>query len=496
MIMESKLCTILSITYCFIKCSIVSKVNNYCTVYDYAHNIIGIVFSICEIDISVLLFVSPHTLCIGQTLIIGNIYTLSFSEDYFGTMISPCGEVLLGNKIIQSNIIEIPIFDESLSIVERGDVKTPFITGINAIDVLFPCGKGQRLLILGDRKTGKTSLAMSIINHQLNCNKYFNNNVISIYVFIGTRSSDIVRCFYKLNNSNCIFISASSSSYLGMQFLAPMVGAAISEYYAKKNMNVLLIFDDLSKHAIAYREISVMNRILVGRDSYPGDIFYIHASLLEKGAQYSTGGSITIIPIVETIDEEISDYIPTNIISITDGQIVLSKLLFNLDIKPAIDLYASVSRIGSYAQIGFIKRMISKCLWYCSKYNDIEKFSLVLRKSDFSSDVLDIVKYGKIWKSVFIQDFMSTCDIGFQCILFYVINNKLISYCISDDEIFDIMLYDLNVKIFSFISQIFDIFIAENDYTLIIEKIIHESNEYIDIFCNIIYCIINKICKV
>jgi len=240
------------------------------------------------------------------------------------------------------------------SIISRKSVNVPLETGIKVIDSLVPIGHGQRELIIGDTKTGKTSIAIDSILNQSSL------DTISIYVAIGQKRSSVARIANILKEKNClkssIIVAATASDSAALQYIAPYSGCAIGEFFMSKGMRVLIIYDDLSKHAVSYRQLSLLLRRPPGREGYPGDVFFLHSRLLERAANLTTNGSITALPIIETIQGDVSAYIPTNVISITDGQLFLDTELFMRGIRPAVSPGLSVSRVGSAAQCKTLKK--------------------------------------------------------------------------------------------------------------------------------------------
>jgi F-type H+-transporting ATPase subunit alpha len=269
-------------------------------------------------------------------------------------------------------------------IIDRRSVFEPMQTGIKAIDALLPIGRGQRELIIGDRQTGKTTLALDTI---INQKKAFdeareNDQLHCIYVSIGQKRSTVAQIRKTLNDYGAMayttIVAATASDPAPLQFLAPYVGAAIGEYYRDNGMHALIVYDDLSKHAVAYRQMSLLLRRPPGREAYPGDVFYLHSRLLERAAKMSDalgGGSLTALPIIETQEGDVSAYIPTNVISITDGQIFLESTLFHKGIRPAINVGLSVSRVGAAAQIKAMRQVAGKIKLEMSQYEEIAAFA-------------------------------------------------------------------------------------------------------------------------
>src|SRR3989344_5977494 len=294
----------------------------------------------------------------------GKILSIPVGENLIGRVIDPLGRPLDGGVPIHSEVSN-HIERRAYGVIERKSVNAPLHTGIKAIDAMIPIGRGQRELIIGDRQTGKTTIALDTILNQINEDP--KNRPICIYVAIGQKDSKVARFVHELKERGAmeysIIVSAGASSPAALQFLAPYSGAAIGEYFMDKGKDALAIYDDLSKHATAYRQMSLLLRRPPGREAYPGDIFYLHSRLLERAAKLSDamgGGSLTALPIIETQEGDVSAYIPTNVISITDGQIYLETDLFNKGIRPAINVGISVSRVGSSAQTKAMKKVAGK----------------------------------------------------------------------------------------------------------------------------------------
>ena len=291
-----------------------------------------------------------------------------------GRVVNPLGLPLDDKGPIKSDVF-MKVERLAPGVVERQPVKEPLQTGIKAIDAMIPIGRGQRELIIGDRQTGKTAIAIDAIINQRN------NDVICIYVAIGQKNSTIAYIIKILEDYNAmdysIVVVSSASDPSPLQYLAPYSGCAIGEYFRDKGQHALLVYDDLSKHAAAYREISLLLRRPPGREAYPGDVFYLHSRLLERAAKYDDehgGGSLTALPIIETQAGDVSGYIPTNVISITDGQIYLEPELFNSGIRPGINVGISVSRVGGNAQIKAMKQVAGKLRLDLAQYRELATF--------------------------------------------------------------------------------------------------------------------------
>ena len=302
-------------------------------------------------------------------------------DGFLGRVISPLGEPIDGKGPIEAEGYN-PIEKQAPGILERQSVDTPLHTGILAIDSMFPIGRGQRELIIGDRQTGKTSIATDAILNQKD------KDVLCIYVAIGQKASSIARVAGDLQKHGAMsyttIVAATASDSAPLQYIAPYAGTALAEYFMGKGKSVLIVYDDLSKHAVAYRAISLLLRRSPGREAYPGDVYYLHSRLLERSCRMRDdlgGGSITALPIVETQAGDVSAYIPTNVISITDGQIFLESALFNAGNRPAVNVGLSVSRVGGAAQTKAMKKANANLRIELAQYKDMESFA------QFSSDL-------------------------------------------------------------------------------------------------------------
>lgn len=316
----------------------------------------------------------------------GRFLTISAHESMLGRVVDPLGNVIDGGSPLKGGK-EMKLEASAPGVMDRAPVSEPLQTGIIAIDSLIPIGRGQRELIIGDRQTGKTTVAIDAILNQRG------QNVMCIYVSVGQRESRTAEVVRTLKEHGAleytIVVSASASQSAIMQFLAPYAGAAIGEYFMNQGKDALIIYDDLSKHAVAYREMSLLLRKPPGREAYPGDVFYIHSRLLERAAKLSPergGGSLTALPIVETQAGDVSAYIPTNVISITDGQIFLESSLFYQGVRPAINVGISVSRVGSAAQTKAMKKVSGTIKLDLAQYYELAAFS------QFSSELDPVTK--------------------------------------------------------------------------------------------------------
>lgn len=296
-------------------------------------------------------------------------------NEMLGRVVDPLGRPLDGLGELEKMKLS-PIDADAPSIVDREPVSEPMYTGIKVVDALMPIGRGQRQLIIGDRQTGKTAIAVDAMINQRS------SDVACIYVAIGQKASTVAKVVDRLKSNgameNCVVISASASDPAPLQYIAPYAGVALAEHFRDEGGHALVIYDDLSKHAVAYRQISLLLRRPPGREAYPGDIFYLHSRLLERAAKLSNlmgGGSLTALPIVETQAGDISSYIPTNLISITDGQIYLESDLFNSGVRPAVNISLSVSRVGAAAQKKAMKGLVGALRLDIAQYREVVSFS-------------------------------------------------------------------------------------------------------------------------
>jgi F-type H+-transporting ATPase subunit alpha len=346
----------------------------------------------------------------------GRIASIGVGEGLLGRVISPTGQPLDGKGPIEGEIFIMPFERKAPGVIFRQPVKQPLQTGIKAIDAMIPIGRGQRELIIGDRQTGKTAIAIdTIINQRSNFEK--GKPVFCIYVAVGQKSSTVANIAKTLEEHNAleytVIVLASASDPAASQFYAPFAGAAIGEFYRDTGRDALIIYDDLSKQAVSYREVSLLLRRPPGREAYPGDVFYLHSRLLERAAKIiesddvarqmndlpesirhmvKGGGSLTALPIIETQAGDVSAYIPTNVISITDGQIFLESNLFNAGVRPAINVGISVSRVGGNAQIKAMKKIAGTLKVDQAQYRELEAFSKF--GSDLDASTLAILNKG------------------------------------------------------------------------------------------------------
>ena len=354
----------------------------------------GMVESVEPGRLGIMLFDGAESVGVG-TLVTrsGKRAGIPVGEKFLGRVIDPLGEPIDGKGPIEAEGYN-PIEKQAPGILERQSVDTPLHTGILAIDSMFPIGRGQRELIIGDRQTGKTSIATDAILNQKD------TGVLCIYVAIGQKASSIARVAEDLKKHGAMsyttIVAATASDSAPLQYIAPYAGTALAEYFMSKGKSVLIVYDDLSKHAVAYRAISLLLRRSPGREAYPGDVFYLHSRLLERSCRMRDdlgGGSITALPIVETQAGDVSAYIPTNVISITDGQIFLESALFNAGNRPAVNVGLSVSRVGGAAQTKAMKKANSNLRIELAQYKDMESFAQF--SSDLDAETRRQLEHGK-----------------------------------------------------------------------------------------------------
>lgn len=357
----------------------------------------------------------------------GKLLSIPVGESIVGRVVSPLGEAIDGMGTLTADA-DMPIERVAYGVMERSAVNEPIHTGIKAIDAMIPIGRGQRELIIGDRGTGKTTIAIdTIINQKFEPKE---KRPICIYVAIGQKRSKTASIMAKLQEAGAMeyttIVATSASEASPMLFLAPFAGAAIGEYFMQQGKDVLVVFDDLSKHANAYRQMSLLLRRPPGREAYPGDIFYLHSRLLERSAKLSKelgGGSITALPIIETQEGDISAYIPTNVISITDGQIFLETDLFNKGIRPAINVGNSVSRVGSSAQTKAMKKVSGKIKLELAQFRELEAFMQFA--SDLDEDTKNRIESGQKYVELLKQKQGNPTPFYKQAVAIYAANNGL-----------------------------------------------------------------------
>jgi len=405
----------------------------------------------------------------------GKVLSIPVGEALIGRVVNPLGEPIDEKGVIESNTT-LPIEREAYGVIDRESVNTPLATGIKAIDSMIPIGRGQRELIIGDRSTGKTTLAIDTILNQRNEPK--ETRPICIYVAIGQKESKTARIVTQLKSAGAmeytIVVSASAAMPAALQFLAPYAGAAIGEYFMEQGKDALVVYDDLSKQAVAYRQLSLLLRRPPGREAYPGDIFYLHSRLLERAAKLSKekgGGSLTALPIIETQENDISAYIPTNVISITDGQIFLEADLFNKGIRPAINVGNSVSRVGSAAQTKAMKKVSGKIKLELAQFRELEAFMQF--SQDLDPETKARIESGRRMVEVLKQGKGAPLSMERQVVIIYAAIKEFLKTVPVD------RIGDLEEKLFSYIEtkqpKLFSTIAKERDISEATDKMLTET---------------------
>jgi F-type H+/Na+-transporting ATPase subunit alpha len=376
-----------------------------------AGNVSAIAFSLEEEFIGTIILGAANSVSVGDRVRgTGRVLSIPVADEILGRVVNALGEAADGKGTIgtESSVKYYPLERPAADVVSRESVKTPLHTGIKAVDAMIPIGRGQRELIIGDRGTGKTAIALDTILNQMNDKG--RPPVTCVYVSIGQKQSKVAQIVYKLQQAGAMtyttVIAAPAGSPAPLLYLAPFAGAAIAEYFMDQGKDVLVVYDDLSKHADAYREISLLLRRSPGREAYPGDIFYLHSRLLERAAKLDKahgGGSFTALPIIETKLGDVAAYIPTNVISITDGQIYLESSLFNQGVRPAVNVGLSVSRVGSSAQTKAMKKVAGKLRLELAQFRELAAFV------QFASD-LDETTRAKITRGELLTELLKQPD--------------------------------------------------------------------------------------
>ena len=388
----------------------------------FPHNVKGLVFNLEEYHVGVILLGDTHLIKEGDMVkTTKRIFEVPVGEALLGRVVNPLGEAIDGLGSIKTDTF-LPVERIAKGVMSRGSINESMQTGIKVIDALVPIGKGQRELIIGDRQTGKTTLAIDAIINQKG------KDVICIYVAIGQKESGVsalVQLFKEKQAMDyTIVVNAGASKEGTLVYLAPFAGVTMGEYFMEQGKNVLIVYDDLSKHAVAYRELSLLLRRPPGREAYPGDVFYLHSRLLERSARLNDklgGGSITALPIIETKAGDISAYIPTNVISITDGQIFLEAELFYSGIRPAINAGLSVSRVGGAAQWNAMKKVAGPIRISLANYRELESFAQF--GSDLDPNSKRRLERGRRTVEILKQDVHELIDIPTQVISLYALSN-------------------------------------------------------------------------
>ncbi len=420
----------------------------------------GLAQNLEEETVSVAILSTEYDIREGsQVELTGEVLSVPVGDALFGRIVDALGNPIDGKGAVDCTDRK-PIESEAPGIIERQSVCVPLQTGIKAIDSMIPIGRGQRELLIGDRQTGKTEIAIDTIINQKN------TDVLCIYVAIGQKSTSVAQLAHELENAGAmeytIIVSASASDSAPLQYVAPYAGCAMAEYFREQGKDVLIIYDDLSKHAVAYRALSLLIRRPPGREAFPGDVFYLHSRLLERAACVSKeygGGSITALPIIETQAGDVSAYIPTNVISITDGQLFLETELFHAGIMPAINPGISVSRVGGSAQLKAMKKVSGELKLLYSQYRELQSFAQF--GSDLDADTKARLALGERIVEVLKQDRNSPVRPGCQVAIVYaVVNGYLNDVEVSKVKDYETALYEL----------------LENNYVPLLERF--ENNFY------------------
>lgn len=385
---------------------------------EFPNDVIGVALNLEEDNVGCILFGNTELVEEGDKVRrTGRIASMPAGEAMLGRVINPLGEPVDGKGEIKTDVF-LPMERKALGVIQRQPVKEPLQTGLKAVDAMIPIGRGQRELIIGDRQTGKTAIAIDTIINQKG------KNVYCIYVAIGQKGSTIAQVYKNLYDAGAMdyttIISASASDPAPMLYIAPYAGATLGEYFRDRGKHALVIYDDLTKHAAAYREISLLLRRPPGREAYPGDVFYLHSRLLERASKLSDelgGGSLTALPVIETKAGDVAAYIPTNVISITDGQIYLEPSLFNAGVRPAINVGISVSRVGGNAQIKAMKKIAGTLRIDLAQYRELEAFAKF--GSDLDKATLQQLRRGERLVEVLKQKQYVPMDIERQVVVIY-----------------------------------------------------------------------------
>jgi len=411
----------------------------------------------------------------------GKILSVPVGEEMIGRVVSPLGAAIDGKGEVKTSKF-FPIEKIAPGVITRESVKTPLQTGIKAIDSVIPIGRGQRELIIGDRQTGKTALAIDAIINQKS------EDVVCIYVAIGQKESKVARIVAELEKNEAmghtIVVVAGASDPAALSFIAPYAGCAIGEYFMDQGRDVLVIYDDLSKHAWAYRQVSLLLRRPPGREAYPGDIFYLHSRLLERSVKLAKdfgGGSLTALPIIETQAGDVSAYIPTNVISITDGQIYLESDLFYKGIRPALNVGLSVSRVGSAAQIKAMKKVAGKLRLDLAQFRELEAFAQF--GSDLDEATRKQIERGQRTVEVLKQGQYEPMPVAQQvAILFALTNGYLDDVPVADVQKWEA---EFHKYIVDMKSDVLKLIAEKKELTEEVEKKLEKAiEEYKDVFGN------------
>ena len=416
---------------------------------EFEHGEKGLALNLEEYSVGIVIFGDTRNIEEGTKVKRTNkIASINVGEGFLGRVVDTFGKPIDGKGNIPGETYELPLERKAPGVLFRQPVSEPMQTGIKAIDSMIPIGRGQRELIIGDRQTGKTTIAIDTI---INQKQFFDNGnpVYCIYVAVGQKASTVANVVAELEKYDAmkytVVVAATASTSASMQYYAPFTGATIGEFFRDTGRNALVIYDDLSKQAVAYREISLLLQRPSGREAYPGDVFYLHSRLLERAAKINNndaiaktmndipesikhivkgGGSLTALPIIETQDGNVAAYIPTNVISITDGQIFLETNLFNAGFRPAINAGISVSRVGSAAQIKSMKKVAGTLKLFQAQFNELESFAKF--GSDLDPATKLILERGKKNNEILKQGIHQPLSVGEQVAILYVAMNGLL----------------------------------------------------------------------
>ena len=420
----------------------------------------GMAQNLEEDVVSIIMFTNSDEIKEGSVVRrTGQVVSVPVGDGMLGRVLNALGEPVDGKGPIDCTERR-PIESDAPGIIKRKSVSVPLQTGIKAIDSMIPIGRGQRELIIGDRQTGKTTIAVDTIINQKD------SDVICVYVAIGQKNSSVAQVAETLRLADAmsytVIVSASASESAPLQYIAPYSGCAIAEYFMQQGKDVLIIYDDLSKHAVAYRALSLLIRRPPGREAYPGDVFYLHSRLLERAARVAPeygGGSITALPIIETQAGDVSAYIPTNVISITDGQIFLETELFHAGIMPAVNPGISVSRVGGSAQVKAMKKVAGTLKLLYSQYRELQNFAQF--GSDLDADTKARLALGERIVQILKQGKTAPVPVGCQVAIIYAATNNFL----NDIPLEDVSAYEK--ELYEYMQQTHDLLlyrIAQNHY--------------------------------
>ena len=420
----------------------------------------GMAQNLEEDVVSIIMFTNSDEIKEGSVVRrTGQVVSVPVGDGMLGRVLNALGEPVDGKGPIDCAERR-PIESDAPGIIKRKSVSVPLQTGIKAIDSMIPIGRGQRELIIGDRQTGKTTIAVDTIINQKD------SDVICVYVAIGQKNSSVAQVAETLRLADAmsytVIVSASASESAPLQYIAPYSGCAIAEYFMQQGKDVLIIYDDLSKHAVAYRALSLLIRRPPGREAYPGDVFYLHSRLLERAARVAPeygGGSITALPIIETQAGDVSAYIPTNVISITDGQIFLETELFHAGIMPAVNPGISVSRVGGSAQVKAMKKVAGTLKLLYSQYRELQNFAQF--GSDLDADTKARLALGERIVQILKQGKTAPVPVGCQVAIIYAATNNFL----NDIPLEDVSAYEK--ELYEYMQQTHDLLlyrIAQNQY--------------------------------